>query len=63
MRKLWDARVAEAKATVLGSGVKVNEVDPEPFRSRMRPVWESFVKTAEQRDLVAEIRAMGGGNA
>jgi tripartite ATP-independent transporter DctP family solute receptor len=63
MRKLWDARVAEAKSTVLASGVKVNEVDPEPFRLAMRPVWESFVKTAEQRELVAEIMAMGGGNA
>jgi tripartite ATP-independent transporter DctP family solute receptor len=63
MRTLWDARVAEAKAKVLGSGVRVNEVDREPFRSRMRPVWESFLKTAEQRDLVAKIMSLGGGNA
>jgi TRAP-type C4-dicarboxylate transport system substrate-binding protein len=47
----------------MASSVKVNEVDPEPFRARMRPVWESFVKSAEQRALVAEIMAMGGGNA
>ena len=63
MRKLWDARVGEAKATVLASGVKVNEVDPEPFRARMLPVWETFVKSAEQRQLVAQIMQMGGGNA
>jgi TRAP-type C4-dicarboxylate transport system substrate-binding protein len=63
MRKLWDARVAKAKAIVMSSGVKINEVDPEPFRTRMRPVWESFVKSAEQSALVAEIMAMGGGNA
>jgi tripartite ATP-independent transporter DctP family solute receptor len=63
MRNLWDARVAEAKAKVMGSSVKVNEVDRESFRARMRPVWESFLKTAEQRDLVAQIMAMGDGNA
>lgn len=63
MRKLWDARVAEAKATVTASGVKVNEVDPEPFRAAMRPVWETFVKSADQRELVAQVMAMGGVNA
>ncbi len=63
MRKLWDARVAEAKATVTASGVKVNEVEPEPFRAAMRPVWETFVKSADQRELVAQVMAMGGVNA
>ncbi|MFN3388798.1 MAG: TRAP transporter substrate-binding protein, partial [Allosphingosinicella sp.] len=49
MRRLWDARVAAARATLLADGVKLNEVDPEPFRARMRPVWDQFVKTPEQR--------------
>jgi tripartite ATP-independent transporter DctP family solute receptor len=63
MRRLWDARVAEARATVTASGVAVNEVDPEPFRAAMRPVWDAFVTTPEQQRLVGEILAMGGGDA
>jgi hypothetical protein len=29
----------------------------------MLPVWEQFVRTAEERALVEAIVAMGGGNA
>ena len=59
MRRLWDARVAEARHTLLNAGVKVNDVDPEPFRERMRPLWDSFVTTPEQRELVRMIGSMG----
>lgn len=63
MRRLWDARVSEAEAALTAAGVRVNEVGPEPFRARMRPVWEAYVKTPEQRALVEAILAMGGGDA
>lgn len=63
MRSLWDARVAEARAAVTAAGVAVNPVDPAPFRERMRPVWDMFVRTPEERALVADILAMGGGDA
>jgi tripartite ATP-independent transporter DctP family solute receptor len=63
MRALWDARVAEARAAVTAAGVAINEIDPEPFRQRMRPVWEQFVRTPQDRALVDAILAMGGGNA
>ncbi len=63
MRRLWDARVAEARDALAAGGVKVNEIDREVFRARMRPVWEAFVKTPEQRQVVDEILALGGGNA
>lgn len=63
MRGLWDARVAEARSALLASGVRTNEVDRAAFRARMRPVWEAFVRTPEQRRAVADILAMGGGNA
>ena len=63
MRRLWDARVAEARDALIGAGVKVNEVDREAFRASMRPVWEAFVRTPEQRQVVEAIVAMGGGNA
>lgn len=63
MRRLWDARQEKARETVLAAGVKVNDVDPVPFREQMRPVWDKFVVTDEQRALVASILAMGSGNA
>lgn len=63
MRDLWDARVAEARAALIAEGVKVNATDPAPFRERMLPVWEQFVRTPEERALVEAIAAMGGGNA
>ena len=63
MRKLWDARVAEARTALLADGVKLNEVDPAPFRARMMPVWQQFVKTPEEKALVDAILAMGGGDA
>lgn len=63
MRRLWDARVADARTAVLSAGVQVNEVDLAPFRERMQPVWETFVTSQEQRELVAMILAMARGNA
>jgi tripartite ATP-independent transporter DctP family solute receptor len=63
MRGLWDARVAEARAALTADGVKINEVDREAFRAAMRPVWEAFVKTPEQRRVVEAVLALGGGNA
>ena len=63
MRRLWDARVSEARQALLADGVKMNEVDREVFRERSRPVWEAFVKTPEQRALVSEILAMGSADA
>jgi tripartite ATP-independent transporter DctP family solute receptor len=62
MRRLWDARVAAAHDALLAAGVRLNRVETEPFRERMRPVWESFVVTPEQRALMKSILAMGGGN-
>ena len=63
MRGLWDARVASAREALLAAGVRANLVDPAPFRARMRPVWDSFVTTPAQRELVAAIVAMGEGSA
>lgn len=63
MRALWDARVAEARRKLLVDGVKVNRVETGPFRERVRPVWESFIVTDEQRGLMNSIQATGGGNA
>ena len=63
MRQLWDARVNAAREALLADGVRINQVETEPFRERMLPVWDSFVVTAEQRSLMESILAMGGGNA
>lgn len=59
MRGLWDTRVAEAKAEIARSSVAVNPVDKEPFVALMRPVWDRFIVTPEQRSVVERIQAMG----
>jgi tripartite ATP-independent transporter DctP family solute receptor len=59
MRALWDARVDQARAAVLGDGIAVNEVDTAPFSALMRPVWDQFVISPEQRMLVRRIADLG----
>lgn len=63
MRRLWDARVVAAREALIADGVRVNEVDPEPFRRRMHPVWESFVTSDAQKEVMRAALAMGDGNA
>ena len=59
MRQLWDARVEQSRATIMASGVEVNEVsDLSAFQEQMRPVWNRFVKTDAQKELVAAIEKM-----
>lgn len=60
MRQLWNARVAAARETILAAGVEVNEVDDlSQFQALMEPVWERFVLTPQQEDLVARTIAIG----
>ncbi len=59
MRTLWDQRVADARERLLASGVEANEVeDLSQFVERMRPVWDRFVVSDEQKQLVREIEEM-----
>ena len=60
MRRLWDQRVDEAKATIAASDVAVNEVDTAPFAELMRPVWDQFITTPQQKAVVEKILAMRG---
>jgi tripartite ATP-independent transporter DctP family solute receptor len=61
MRKLWDEQVARSKAIIMASGVKVNEVDPAPFTKAMTGMWNEFIETPRQRDLVDRILALRTG--
>ncbi|WNO54813.1 TRAP transporter substrate-binding protein [Stakelama saccharophila] len=63
MRRLWDARVVAARRAVLAAGAKVNEVDHKAFQDKTRPLWDRFVTTGRERDLVRQIQAMGGADA
>jgi tripartite ATP-independent transporter DctP family solute receptor len=64
MRTLWDARVESARERVLAAGVEANEVDDlGQFASLMRPVWEQFAVTPEQRALVEDVVALGDAGA
>lgn len=60
MRALWDERVERARERVLEAGVEANEVDDiTAFSDIMTPVWERFVVSDIQRELVEDIRALG----
>lgn len=60
MRELWDARETAARERLLAAGVTmIEDIDKAPFQALMRPVWDRFVTTPEQRRLVEEIQAMG----
>lgn len=60
MRKAWDERVDIARKAVTDAGVKVNEVDDiTAFSEAMRPVWDKFLNTAEQKKLVEDIQSIG----
>lgn len=58
MRRLWDQRVADAKQAIAVSRVQVNELDKAPFAALMRPVWEQFITTPQQKSVVERILAM-----
>ena len=60
MRKLWDERVAGARERLLAADIKVNEVENlADFQTLMHPVWERFVVSPQQIDLVDAIKAVG----
>lgn len=59
MRKLWDARVEDARSRLLASGVKENEVaDRDAFVRLMQPIYARFVTTPLQKRIVADIEGM-----
>ena len=60
MRRLWDARVEEAKSAIAASHIDVNEVETQPFADLMRPVWDQFITTPRQKSVVDRILAMEG---
>ena len=58
MRKLWDARVAQAKETIAQSPVQVNTLEKAPFAALMRPVWDEFITSPQQKSVVDRVLAM-----
>lgn len=57
MRNLWDAREASSREVILAAGVEVNTVDPIPFTELMTGMWDEFLTTPQQHDLVERILA------
>ncbi|MXP44048.1 TRAP transporter substrate-binding protein [Allopontixanthobacter sediminis] len=57
MRNLWDAREASSREVILAAGVEVNTVDPAPFTELMTGMWDEFLTTPQQHDLVERILA------
>jgi TRAP-type C4-dicarboxylate transport system substrate-binding protein len=58
MRRLWDARVADARAILASSPVQVNEVDRAPFAALMLPVWDRFITSPQQKSIVERTLGM-----
>lgn len=61
MRSLWDERVEQSKQTLIDSGGEIlSNIDTEPFRSRMGPVYEQFV-TPELEPYLSKIDRLAEG--
>ncbi|WP_370339770.1 TRAP transporter substrate-binding protein [Parvularcula marina] len=59
MRERWDKRVSASREKLLSEGVQANEIpDLAPFVEAMRPVWNQFLTTEDQRQLVTQIEEM-----
>lgn len=63
MRQLWDERVKSSRAELIASGVVINEVDTTPFVNLMTDMWDGFLTSPQQRDLVKRILALRGTGA
>lgn len=60
MRSLWDVSVEESKQALLDIGGEIlSDIDSEPFRALMGPVYEEFV-TPDLKPFVDRIDQMGG---
>ncbi|WP_199564532.1 TRAP transporter substrate-binding protein [Parvularcula marina] len=63
MRNLWDQRVADSKAALLASGGEMlSDINTEPFRELMGPVYEQFV-TPELKPYLEEIERIAEASA
>jgi TRAP-type C4-dicarboxylate transport system substrate-binding protein len=59
MRGLWDKRVDDAMTKLKAADVKINDVaDITPFSKLMKPVWDRYITTADQKRLVKAIEDM-----
>lgn len=63
MRSLWDARVEESKQTLLDNGGEIlTDIDSEPFRALMGPVYDEFV-TPDLKPFLTKIENTGEGKS
>lgn len=59
MRELWDKRVDDARTELTAAGIKANEVDDQSaFSDLMKPVWERYIVSDQQKALVQSIQSM-----
>jgi TRAP-type C4-dicarboxylate transport system substrate-binding protein len=59
MRRLWREREESAHQSALSAGtVFVRDVDKASFQSAMRPVYDKFVTSPQQKALFRTIEAM-----
>ena len=58
MRKLWDARVEDAKKQAIDSGVIVNQPDIVPFQERVQGVWRKYLDSPALWQIADSIQAI-----
>ena len=59
MRRLWREREEAARQHCVAEGaILINDVDKTTFQNAMRPVYQQFVSTAQQKALFEAIKAM-----
>ena len=58
MRELWEAREKASEKAVTEKGAQITKVDKAPFIAAMKPVYEKFVTTPNQKALLEKIQAV-----
>ena len=57
MRRLWDAKQASARETVLNAGIRYNDADHAAFRRAVEPVWRRYLADPDIAETVRRIEA------
>lgn len=58
MRELWEAREQAAEKLVKEKGAMITKVEKQPFIDAMKPVYEKFVRSQAEKELLTKIQAV-----
>lgn len=58
-QELWDKEVARAKEAAQKSGATFIQVDKQPFRDALKPLYDDFAKNPDLSKIIEEIKMQG----